>query len=324
MKSFTAIAHPNIAFIKYWGNCDPHTRIPANGSISMNLEGLYSRVQVDFDDGLTHDELILNGDPTTGPALLRVSQHLDRIRQQAKFKTYAQVIGNNNFPMGAGIASSASAFAALSLAASTAAGLELSERELSRLARRGSGSACRSIPGGFVEWQVAGCEEDSYAFSIAQPEHWDLVDCIAIISREHKETGSTEGHNLAYTSPLQVARVEDAPRRLDICHRAILDRDIDTLAEIVELDSNLMHAVMMTSKPPLFYWLPETITIMQLVRNWRESGLPAFYTIDAGPNVHVICAKSYQEEVTRKLYGVPGVQEVINAGIAGPARLEYC
>jgi diphosphomevalonate decarboxylase len=226
--------------------------------------------------------------------------------------------------MGAGIASSASAFAALSLAASTAAGLELSERELSRLARRGSGSACRSIPGGFVEWQVAGCEEDSYAYSIAPPEHWDLVDCIAIISREHKETGSTEGHNLAHTSPLQVARVEDAPRRLDICRRAIMVRDFETLAEIVELDSNLMHAVMMTSNPPLFYWKPETITIMQLVRNWRESGLPAFYTIDAGPNVHVICPRSHQAEVTRKLSGVHGVQEVINAGIAGSARLEYC
>ncbi len=324
MKSLTAIAHPNIAFIKYWGNCDPHTRIPANGSISMNLEGLYSRVQVDFDDALTHDELILNGAPTTGPALLRVSQHLDRIRKRAGIETYAQVVGSNNFPMGAGVASSASAFAALSLAASTVAGLELSERELSRLARRGSGSACRSIPGGFVEWQVAGCEEDSYAFSIAPPEHWDLVDCIAIISREHKETGSTEGHNLAHTSPLQVARVEDAPRRLDICRRAILERDFETLAEIVELDSNLMHAVMMTSNPPLFYWKPETISIMQLVRNWRESGLPAFYTIDAGPNVHVICPRSHQAEVTRKLSGVQGVQEVINAGIAGPARLEYC
>ena len=101
-------------------------------------------------------------------------------------------------------------------------------------------------------------------------------------------------------------------------------RDFETLTKIVELDSNLMHAVMMTSNPPLFYWKPETITIMQLVRNWRESGLPAFYTIDAGPNVHVICPGSHQEEVTRKLSGVPGVQEVINAGIAGSARLEYC
>lgn len=324
MTTITAQAFSNIAFIKYWGNCDPHIRIPANGSISMNLDGLFSCVQVDFNSDITHDELILNGEPTTGPPLLRVSQHLDRIRRMAGIETFAQIIGSNNFPMGAGIASSASAFAALSLAGSQAAGLDLSEQELSRLARQGSGSACRSIPSGFVEWQVEGCEQDSYAHSIAPPEHWDLVDCIAIISREHKATGSTEGHNLAYTSPLQVARVEDAPRRLDICRRAILERDFDTLTEIVEMDSNLMHAIMMTSDPPLFYWLPATIAVIEAVMNWREDGFPAFYTIDAGPNVHVICPGDYQGELTRKLSGVQGVQEVINAGIGGPARLEYC
>lgn len=290
----------------------------------MNLDGLFSCVQVDFDTDLTQDELILNGEATTGPPLLRVSQHLDRIRLMAGIETFAHVVGRNNFPMGAGIASSASAFAALSLAGSQAAGLSLSERELSRLARQGSGSACRSIPGGFVEWKVTGCEDDSYAYSIAPPEHWDLVDCIAIISRKHKETGSTEGHNLAYTSPLQIARVKDAPRRLDICRRAILERDFETLAEIVESDSNQMHAVMMTSDPPLFYWLPATIAVIKAVRNWREDGFPAFYTIDAGPNVHVICPRSHQEEINGKLSEVYGVQEVINAGIAGPARLEYC
>jgi diphosphomevalonate decarboxylase len=324
MSKSSAVANPNIALIKYWGNCDPHTRIPANGSISMNLDGLYSRVQVNFDPDLMSDKLILNGTLTSGQRLVRVSEHLNRVRHLAGIKTFAHVNGSNNFPMGAGIASSASAFAALSLAASKAVGLDLSERELSRLARQGSGSACRSIPGGYVEWKVAGCEQDSYAFSIAPPEHWDLVDCIAIVSREHKTTGSTEGHNLAYTSPLQGARVDDAPRRLDICRRAILEHDFIALAEVVELDSNQMHAVMMTSDPPLFYWHPATIAIMQAVRIWREEGLLAFYTIDAGANVHVICPASYQRHITSKLTGIQGVQEVINAGIAGPTRLEYC
>ena len=216
-SSAAAIAHPNIAFIKYWGNCDPDTRVPSNGSISMNLAGLESRVQVTLDEALQGDELVLNGEITHGGPLQRVSQHLDRVREMSGVKIFTHVEGGNNFPMGTGIASSASAFAALSLAASQAVGLELSERELSSLARRGSGSASRSIPAGFVEWQVAGCEEDSYAFSIAQPDHWGLVDCVTIVSREHKDTGSTEGHNLAYTSPLQVVRVDDAPRRLDIC-----------------------------------------------------------------------------------------------------------
>ncbi len=153
--------------------------------------------------------------------------------------------------MGAGIASSASAFAALALAASAAAGLKLSEKDLSRLARRGSGSACRSIPGGFVEWQAGQDDDTSYAVSIAPPEHWALVDCIAIVSQEHKPTGSAEGQALAHTSLLQAARLADAPRRLEICRRAILDRDFAAFAEVVELDSNLMHAVMMTSSSPL-------------------------------------------------------------------------
>ena len=317
----TAIAHPNIAFIKYWGNCDPGTRVPANGSISMNLAGLESRVRVTFDGSLQADELILNGENTQGDPQARVSQHLGRVRELAGIKTFAHVDGMNNFPMGTGIASSASAFAALSLAASQAAGLELSERELSALARRGSGSASRSVPGGFVEWQVAGCEEDSYAFSIAPPDHWDLVDCVAIVSREHKATGSTEGHGLAYTSPLQVARVEDAPRRLELCRRAILERDFDALAEIMELDSNLMHAVMMTSEPRLLYWQGVTLTIMREVGEWRGSGIPVCYTIDAGPNVHVIAQAGWTEEVTRKLRDIPGVLDVLAAVPGGPAHL---
>ena len=148
------------------------------------------------------------------------------------------------------------------MAASTAAGLNLSEAELSRLARRGSGSASRSIPGGFVELQAGATDADSYSFSIAPPEHWDLVDCVVIVSAGHKKTGSTEGHALAETSPLQVARVADAPRRLDLCRRAILERDFEAFASIVELDSDMMHAVMMTSTPGLFYWQSASITVM--------------------------------------------------------------
>ncbi len=324
MKSTTAIAHPNIAFIKYWGNCEPEARIPANGSLSMNLGGLETRTQVTFDPHLDGDRLILNGALTHGLALERVSAFLDLVRRKAGIESYARVESENNFPMGVGIASSASAFAALALAASRAAGLELSEIELSRLARRGSGSACRSVPGGFVEWQVAGCEADSAGVSLAPPEHWDLVDCITILSEGHKEVGSSEGHDLAYTSPLQVARVADAPRRLEICRQAILERDFPTFAEIIELDSNLMHAVMMTSTPRLLYWQPATLTVMAAVARWRRSGIPAAYTIDAGPNVHVICPAEAREQVTGMLSRLEGVQKVITAVPGGPARLEFC
>lgn len=321
MKTSTAIAHPNIAFIKYWGNRDDSLRLPVSGSISMNLTGLETRTSVTWDDGLSSDSLTLNGVPTTGPALERVSGFLDIVRRMAGFNLRAAVSSENNFPMGTGIASSASAFAALSLAASHAAGLSLSEMELSRLARRGSGSACRSVPGGFVEWLPGSGDADSYAVSIAPPTAWDLVDCVAILSSEHKATGSARGNTLAVTSPLQAARVADASRRLDICRNVILERDFAAFAEIVELDSNLMHAVMMTSTPPLFYWLPETLTILQTIRDARSHGLPACTTVDAGPNVHVICEKAAAEETLRLIGGISGVREVRAAQVGGPARL---
>ena len=164
-------------------------------------------------------------------------------------------------------------------------------------------------------------DSDSYAESIVPPEHWDLVDCVAILSREHKQTGSAEGHPLAATSPLQGARVADAPRRLDLCRRAILARDFEALAAIVELDSDMMHAVMMTSSPGLYYWKPDSIMVMESVRAWRKSGISVCYTVDAGPNIHVICPREQAEGVERSLRELPGIQEVLVARVGGPARI---
>jgi diphosphomevalonate decarboxylase len=320
-KSATAFAHPNIAFIKYWGNRDEALRLPANGSISMNLKGLETCTSVTFTVSRQYDSLTLNNKPVIGAGLQRVSALLDLVRQMAEINLRAEVISVNNFPSGVGIASSASAFAALALAATQAAGLKLSEAALSRLARRGSGSACRSIPGGFVEWQMGTGDADSYAISIAPPRRWHLVDCIAMLSSEHKSTGSTEGHALAGTSPLQATRVADAPRRLEICRNALQQRDFTALAEIIELDSDMMHAVMMTSRTPLFYWQAATLSVMQTIRKARREGLPVCYTIDAGPNVHVITEAAEVERVDCLLRSIPGVQEVVMANVGGPARL---
>ena len=314
----TAIANSNIAFIKYWGNRDEALRLPVNASLSMNLAGLFTQTRVSFDPSHPSDSLDLNNAPVQGPALDRVVRFLDNVRALSGSQLYARVTSSNNFPIGAGIASSAAAFAALALAASTAAGLQLSEPQLSRLARRGSGSACRSIPGGFVEWQPGATEEESFAFSIAPASHWDLVDCIAVLASGHKSVGSTEGHAAAPTSPLQPARVADTPRRIAIARRAILDRDFSTFAEIVEADSNIMHAVMMTSQPALFYWEPASLQLIKTIPGWRKDGLQCCYTLDAGPNVHVLCPKAYAAEVTALLTQIAGVQYVLNAS-AGPA-----
>ena len=323
-RTATAIANPNIAFIKYWGNRDETLRLPVNGSISMNLAGLETHTTVRFldtGDDLSWDSLTINRRPVNGQGLRRVTAFLDLVRQMAGMNMCACVISESNFPLGAGIASSAAAFAALALASTQAAGLDLGEADLSRLARRGSGSACRSIPGGFVEWQIGTGDADSYAVSIAPPGHWDLVDCITVLSREHKPIGSTEGHALAGTSPLQAARLADAPRRLEICRNAIRMRDFTALTEIVELDSDMMHAVMMTSQPPLFYWQAATLSVMQSVRAARGKGLPVCYTVDAGPNVHVLTQTAEAERVEGLLRRLPEVRDVRLAHVGGPAYL---
>ena len=321
MTTSAAQAHPNIAFIKYWGNRDNELRLPSNGSISMNLGGLFTRTTVSFQPSLPFDELIINGHVVTGKGLERVTYILDLVREQAGIKMNAEVMSENNFPAGAGIASSAAAFAAIALASSTAAGLKLSEAELSRLARRGSGSASRSIPSGFVEWKMGTGDDDCIAVSIAPPEHWDLADCVAVVNAGHKKTGSTEGHALAWTSPLQAARIVDAPRRLDICREAILKRDFEVLANIIELDSDMMHAVMMTSSPALMYWQAATVDIFHAVREWRTSGLPCAYTVDAGANVHIICLSEQAEAVEKRLRDLAGVRDVLVAKVGGPARI---
>ena len=322
INSATAIAHPNIAFIKYWGNRDNSLRLPENSSISMNLEELVTRTRVTFDPALKTDIFDLNNLRQSGSELQRVSAHLNLLRGIRGVATRAHVLSENNFPSGAGIASSASAFAALTLAALHALGIEMNNaKDLSRLARRGSGSACRSIPSGFTEWYRGSSDMDSFAVSIAPPSHWDLVDCIAVIESRHKKTGSSEGHKIAPTSPFQQMRVADANRRVERCRNAVLSRDFAALAEIMEEDSNMMHAVMMTSRPSLFYWEPSTIEIMKAVPSWRKAGLEVAYTIDAGPNVPLICTSASLDGVRHRLSSVSGIQDVIIARPGGPAKI---
>lgn len=320
-KMATAQAHPNIAFIKYWGNRDDQLRLPENSSISMNLDGLYTQTTVAWDDKLSQDELMLNGHSEKGRSLERVSAHLNTIRQYTSIGQCAKVESFNNFPMGVGIASSAASFAALTMAAVQAGGIHISERELTTLARLGSGSAARSIPSGYVEWHTGETHRESFAESIAPPSYWELVDVIAVVSSEHKVVGSTEGHQTAKTSVLQAARVGGAKERLAICKTAILNRDFAAFADVVELDSNLMHAVMMTSRPPLFYWLPASLTIMQEIVRWRtHDGLQVCYTLDAGPNVHCICLRKDETEVSNRLKKLSGIVDIKVASV-GPGAI---
>ena len=310
----TARAHSNIAFVKYWGNSSQRLRLPANSSLSMNLDRLHTTATVQWSSDANSDSVTINGAPADDAALRRVSEHLHLLRRRFKTKMFARVQSRNNFPMGAGIASSASAFAALTLAGAAALGEELSERELSTIARRGSGSAARSIPSGYVEWFAADSHELSYAETFVDDDYWDLADVIAIVSRAHKRVGSTSGHAAADTSVLQKTRIENAPQRLNEVKNAIVNRDFERFARAVEEDSNLMHAVMMTSRPVLFYWRPMSLAVMNAVRQWREEdGVQVCYTLDAGPNVHCICAKADAEMVKTRLGEMSDAIEVLSA-----------
>lgn len=323
MTTATARAHPNIAFIKYWGNRDEKLRLPANASISMNLAELYTETTVSWSENGEIDTLKLNGlpQPEGAAALDRVRQHLSDLRSRLGIQGVAHVESSNSFPTGAGIASSASAFAALTVAACHAANLKLSERELSTLARLGSGSASRSIPAGFVEWHMGESHETSFAETFADMEQWNLVDVIAVVNSDHKAVTSRAGHISANTSELQSARVAGANQRLQTVKQALMERDFTTFAEVVEHDSNLMHAVMMTSRPALFYWRPESLTIMQRVREWRQEGLNVCYTLDAGPNVHCICEEAYADAINSRLQAITGVEKTFVARPGPGARI---
>jgi diphosphomevalonate decarboxylase len=315
-----AAAHPNIALIKYWGNRDEALRLPHNSSISMTLAGLHTVTRVRFHDGFASDVVVLHGRPATGEARLRVTQHLDLVRRLAGLSARAEVVSANDFPTAAGLASSASAFAALTVAATRAAGLDLSATELSRLARRGSGSACRSILGGFVEWEAGQDDQTSYAVPLAAADHWPLMDIVAVISTAEKGVGSSEGHRLSASSPAQAARLASVADRLAVCRAALRRRDFPALANVVEQDSDLMHAVMESSTPPLRYRLPASLALMSAVQGWRAAGLAVCYTLDAGPNVHCLCPAAHAPAVEQRLEQVPDVLRVITAAVGSGAR----
>jgi diphosphomevalonate decarboxylase len=333
-KQATAIAPANIAFIKYWGVQDAARTLPYNGSISMNLDTCLTTTTVIFDLALAADEVTLTlyeqaPQRATGRPLERVVAHLDRLRAMAGVEWRARVESRNNFPSDAGIASSAAAFAALTLAGAAALGLDLDERELSRLARlSGSGSASRSIPTGYVEWIIpdgpfdaATWDRESYAVSLAPPEHWNLADIVAVVDAGAKKIGSAENHRLVTTSAYFPARLAEIPARLAAVRDAIARRDLTQLGEAMEADAVSMHVVCMTSQPASFYWNGGTMNVIQAVRAWRDEGLESYFTIDAGPNVHVICAAADRAAVEQRLQDVPGVQFTIANEAGAGARI---
>ncbi|MDH3418888.1 MAG: diphosphomevalonate decarboxylase [Gammaproteobacteria bacterium] len=314
-----ARARANIALVKYWGKSDAALNIPAVGSISITLDGLWSDTEIEFDSKLTHDSLLLDG-KEDATQLRRVTTCLDLLRREADVEMPARVVSHNNFPTGAGLASSASGFAALVGAATAALGLERSPTELSILARRGSGSAARSVFGGFVEMHVGEASDgnDSYATPLLAADDWPLHVVIAVTETGAKATSSTKGmQSSEATSPFYRAWVESSPADLDAARSAIVSHDFDKLGEVAEHSCMKLHALAMTSRPPILYWNPATLACIDAVRALRRSGVPVFFTIDAGPQLKAVCLPEATDRVAAELHDVSGVVDVLVTGL-GP------
>lgn len=317
----TAQAPANIAFIKYWGKKDAQLRIPLNDSISMNVSAAYCLTTVEFSARYTKDTIELIGGVFSDTERKRITTHLDRIRATAGISQGARVVTKNSFPKSAGIASSASGFAALTLAAASATGLSLPERELTILARLGSGSAARSIPDGFVRWQTGESSDESYAYSLYPPAYWDMRDILAIVSSADKEVSSTDAHEGAETSPRLPARLAAIPARIARITEAFARKDFVAFGETLEEDCLDMHAVAQSQTPPLVYFTDTTRALFAAVAQWRGEGVSVYATVDAGPNVHVMCLGQDETVVRNKVQSTPGVQRVLVNTPAAGARL---
>lgn len=317
MPVATAVAHPNIALCKYWGKRDRALNLPSVGSLSLTLAPFSTTTTVEW--GADCDELVLNGRPGSPTESRKVFALLDLIDS---WRPKVRVLSENDFPTAAGLASSSSGFAALALAATKAAGQPRTLEELSVLARRGSGSAARSLFGGWAEWKVGEREDglDSHAFAIAPENHWDVRMIVAIFDDGPKEISSRDGMlHTQETSPFYPAWVASTPKDLADARVAIRQRDLTRLGVVMERSALRMHASMMAADPPVFYWKSGSVWAQEAVRALRARGVPCAWTMDAGPNVKVLVETPYADEVARRLANVADRVHVLEPG--GPARL---
>lgn len=312
-----ATAAPNIALIKYWGKRDRARNLPAVGSISVTLADLETRMRIEFDEGLDADVLTVNG-ATDTDMLPRISRCLDDVAGAARRR--ARVDSVANFPVAAGLASSASAFAAAVVAATTAAGLHRDRHTLANLAGRASGSAARSLYGGFVE--LENHDDEVAVRTIREADDWPLRVVVAITSSLPKSIGSGEAMERSRrTSPFYARWVDEQPTDLGEAREAIGARDFERLAAVSEHNCLKMHSVMWASRPPIVYWNAATIDCLQRIRELRAAGTAVFFTIDAGPQVKAICTADDEARVRAALAELDGVERILVSGLGPGAAL---
>lgn len=310
-------AHTNIALIKYWGKENDELIIPLNSSLSLTLEAFYTETKVDFDSSLDRDYLILDDQEEDAGSLKKAQVILDLVRQEAGIQDHAKITSYNHVPTAAGLASSASGMAALAGAASKAAGLDLSMQDLSRLARRGSGSASRSIYGGLVEWQKGHSDETSYAVPVDDAD-FDIGMLFIILNKKRKAISSRAGmKRTVETSPYIKAWAETAETDLKAMKAAIKRQDLEEMGLITERSAYKMHATTMGAIEPFMYMQPESLEAIQLVKAMRDKGYACYFTMDAGPNVKVLCRQSQMADLAKEFQAVFGQDKILSSTV-GP------
>ncbi len=310
----TAKAYTNIALIKYWGKRDDRLFLPTNSSVSLTLDRFYTETSVEFRSDLPSDQFYLDGKIVNEETeMAKISRFLNLIRDIANEKKFATIQSVNKVPIAAGFASSASGYAALAAAAMKAIGLQTDKKTLSQIARQGSGSACRSVYGGFVEWNKGNREDgsDSFANQILEKEKWDISVLSTLVESQPKEVLSREGMKRTVdTSPFYPGWLATVEQDLAIAKNAIELRDFEMLGEVAERNALKMHATTLGANPPFMYWQSATLQVMEHVQALRASGIQAYFTIDAGPNVKVLCQQKDEQIVYDELKKIPTVKDV--------------
>ena len=307
----TALVHPNIALVKYWGKRDIVLNLPENGSISVNLGGLETKTTFEFGDFDT-DVININNEDFSKD--LKLIYHIERIKKFTGIMKKVKIFSESNFPKSAGIASSASGLAALTISGCAAASKELSEKELTILSRQGSGSSARSIPEGFVELYKGENSDgsDCFAESIFSKDHWkEFRIIVAIVSDKEKKTSSTKGMEKASNSDFYKTWLDNIKNDRDDIFNAIKNKDIIKLGEVAENNAIKMHSIMMTSKPSIFYWVPNTLEIINSVKKLRDDGIDCYFTIDAGPQVKILCLEKNVNKVLSNLENTGVVKKTV-------------
>jgi diphosphomevalonate decarboxylase len=324
MKSVTVQTNANISLIKYWGKRDESLFLPTKSSLIVTLSELKTTTTVAYTAD-QNDHITMAWESPTAESQEKITAFIDLFRRRYQIKKYFTIHTHNNFPTGAGLASSSSGFAALALGLTTFCNLDLAEHELSILARQGSGSACRSISGGIVLWHKGNEPDgsDCYAEQILDEHHWpDLRILVVIINNQTKPINSRNGMYITTsTSKTYHDWLIASEERLKNIIPSIKERNIDNVGSIAEADWTDMHRTMLDSTPSLSYWNETSYTIMNKIRQLRAQGIPCYFTTEAGPNIKILCLKEYIDQVKQIIISSPGVIDVITCSIAGKPRI---